>query len=141
MKTTGLLQVFFGGVACADAYFLTDYKAGVSEPINAGGGPFVVNTAPPDATLELILLVSGILVLGCALWQSKAHTWLAVWQIIFGAVLTLAGVFFSIRALFIGHFEISVYYYFIFFPMAAGAGAVIIGLFQSFGEKKHRKYT
>jgi hypothetical protein len=125
MKALSGLQMFFGALAGVDACFLGYYKAGIIHR-----EPGTVFSLPPNAILEYVLLGSGVVILVCALFQMKSHIKLSGCQTLFGAVLTLGALFFSIRAATLGHGEISALYYAVYGFLALGIAVVIVALVQ-----------
>ena len=130
MKTTGLLQVVFGGLSGAAAVFLATKETQLLESANAEPGTGIVSTTSPDATLELALLVLGIMILVCAFWQLRTHVGHSILQIIFGFVITLAAAFFSIRDASAGYLSLPDLNNLIYLPITAGAAVFLTGLFQ-----------
>jgi hypothetical protein len=131
MKAISVIQIFFGGLAAVDTYFLILYKAKIVEsppPLDANG--FWVGTGPRDATLEWVLLGCGLIILTCALFQLKRGIRLSGWQAALGGLLTFAGIFFKIRASVIVYFEHSVLYYTMYPVMAICAAVVFLGVIQ-----------
>ena len=127
MKTTGLLQVIFGGLSGGAAFLLSTKR---SELLESAGGSQNAGTTSPDATLELLLLVLGIMIVVCAFWQLKTHIGHAAWQIIFGFVVTLAGAFFSIRDASSGYLNLPNLNNLLYLPLIAGIAVFLVGFFQ-----------
>ena len=132
MKVLSGLQMFFGALAGVDTYFLILYKAKIVEhpPADNGIWGFLVGPAPRDATLEWVLLGSGLIILICALFQLKRGIRFSGWQAVLGGLLTFAGIFFTIRASAINYFEHSALYYTMYPLLALSAAVLVIGLIQ-----------
>lgn len=130
MRILPIAQSILGLLGSLCAWLLTGVKAHVPEVQTPTIG-FLIDSRPPDATLEFVLLFLGLAIVSCALVQLRSHIRFSVPQLILGLLIVVISAPLAIRAATLGHGEISVLYYIVYLIIPLGLAVFGLGVAQT----------
>jgi hypothetical protein len=127
MKTLiySTVQIISGILTAFSSWQLTLVKAGVQIT-----NPHYVYSPPPNSIFEFVLVGLGLVISVCSFLQVREHVKFAVWQMVFGILITIVATPLGIRAATLHHGEVSVIYYIFYLLVGVGLDVSFIGVVQ-----------
>lgn len=94
---------------------------------------------PPSSIVETILLVFGVVIVICAVFQRRAGIIFSNRQIASGSIIAVIGLGFTIRAASLGYGEYSLFYYIMFLPFILSVFTFVTSILQLIWLKQQKK--
>jgi hypothetical protein len=130
MKATSILQMIFGALDVFAAWSLTTTKAHVITHPSLPGGGIWIDSSPPEAVFEFVLLFLGLAILTCGYFQRRRQMEGAAVQLVNGVIIAIISGFLAIRAVRLGYGEVSAVYYLAYIPLILGLVVFVVGIRQ-----------
>lgn len=123
-------QFFHGALISLASWILAGLKARTIPVQVPVGGETFFDRIPQEARFEFVILVLGLGVFICSLFQKRAHVKYTGWQLIASAAIVSISAFMGIRAAAMGLGEISGLSYLVYLLLGLGVIISILSLLQ-----------